>query len=271
MPVPCPDDLLDRFDARVIGHSHAKQALVAAMRMHLLPDNDRLGTPPRILLIGPRGVGKTTLGETLLAAGQIPSAKIDLAVPRCGASDQELSRIPAALEGQQSGVLFLDGLERIAESPSFDVGSSIIDPNAAQVDLLQLLDSTQHLLVFAAATIPEAISETAPQSVLRDALRGSLALLPPLVERFDAIIPVPRLSAAQVAKSFALSASPFARARRVIASLGGTFECDAASVATLARACAVSPVGAWTAARAVDRLLERVLRSPNPARRWRLS
>lgn len=265
---PCADELLERFDESVVGHGHAKQALVAAMRMHLLPD-DRLGPPPRILLIGTRGVGKTTLGETLLATAEIPTAKIDFDDPSLANPDLDLTELPPQLGSRRSGALFLDGLERLTDPERFTAAAA--DAGALQVDLVRLLDSTEHLLVFAAATIPEPVKETAPQVALREFLHHSISLLPPLIERFDAIIPVPRLSAAQVAKSFALAASPFARARRVIASLGGTFECDAASVATLARACATSPHGGWTAARAVDRLLEQVLRSPDPARRWRLS
>jgi hypothetical protein len=52
--------------------------------------------------------------------------------------------------------------------------------------------------------------------------------------------------------------------------LGGTFHCDPSSIEALARTCAVSPVGGWAANRVIDKLLEQVLRAPDPARPWRL-
>ena len=278
--VPTALHLMEQFDKQVIGHSHAKEALVAALRMHITRSD---GRPPRVLLMGPHGVGKTTLAEALLDVTDLPSVRMDFGeIATNGETDIARRLSPLAPHSSSYlpyGILFLDGLENLARPPRGSLPT--FDVHAVQVELLRAIDGLEaknggpgfrydQLLTCGAVTVEEPLKHTASQQELRAVLSSSSQLLPELAARFDILVPVGRLTAAQMAKSFLLARSPFSRARRVIYSLGGTFHCDPDAVEALARTCAVSPVGGWAATRVIDKLLEQVLRSADPAKPWRL-
>jgi ATP-dependent Clp protease ATP-binding subunit ClpA len=281
---PSALELMDRFDKCVVGHSQAKEALIGALRLHLLRQ-DGNGHAPRVMLMGPRGVGKTTLAEALFDCTQLPAIRVDFG-DACTHGEVDIPRLLSALiprNGDTSavtGIFFLDGIEHLTRT--MVDGAPTFDGRLVQVELLRAMDgldvrtadgrwiSCEDLLICGAVTIEEPLKNTSPQSELRQILDAACPLIPEFASRFDLLVPVDRLSAAQMAKSFALSRSPFARARRVISSLGGSFHCDPRSVEALARTCAISPVGGWAANRVIDRLLEQVLRAPDPAKAWKL-
>jgi ATP-dependent protease HslVU (ClpYQ) ATPase subunit len=280
VPVPSPIELMERFDRGVVGHTSAKESLIGALRMHLMRGEDGIGFPPRVLLMGPRGVGKSALGRALIDAADLPSVTIDFGELSLMA-DVDLGSHLARITGDDPlrapyAIVFLDGLEHLAER------RPPMDRTSTQVELLRLMDGhplvrgrrtsipTDRFLIFGAVAVEQSPKSTAAQHAMRALLDASVPLLPELTNRFDALVPVDRLSAAQVAKSFALAGSPLLKARRLIASLGGTFEYDARSIESLAKSSAQSPVGAWHAAWAVDRLLEKVLRAEDPKRAWKL-
>jgi hypothetical protein len=269
---PSALELMDRFDKSVVGHSQAKEALIGALRLHLLRQEGS-GPAPRVLLMGPRGVGKTMLADALIDCTQLPAARIDFN-EACLHGEVDVGRLFRGLpsagreRADGTGILFLDGIEQLARPPV--EGASSFDGAMVQVDLLQAMYASNEILICGAVTIDEPLRQTAPQTELREILADECPLNGVFAAGFDLLVPVDRLSAAQVAKSFALARSPFARARRVISSLGGSFQCDPRSVEALARTCAVSPVGGWAANRVIDRLLEQVLRAPDPARTWNL-
>jgi hypothetical protein len=264
--VPSALALMAELDKLVVGHSQAKEALVASLRIHITRESE---VPPRVLLLGPRGVGKTSLAHALCHLTDLPSVRIDFGELALS-GEVDLRRILAPLAGTDSsyGVLFLDTLEHLARPPK--TSAPCFDPIAVQEELARTIAERERLVICGAVTTEEPLRHTAPQQELRTILASAAPLIPALAASFDLLIPVERLSAAQIARSFALSGSPFARARRVISSLGGTFHCDPSSVEALARTCAVSPVGGWAANRVIDRLLEQVLRSDDPAKPWRL-
>ncbi len=279
--VPSAIELMAQFDRSVVSHSHAKEALVATLRMHL-KKSDGHSPAPRVLLMGPRGVGKTTLAEALIVASDVGSLRIDFG--ELAVTGADLPRALSALSDGElvapAGVLFLDGLEHLVHAPPG--AASTFDGALMQVDLLRVMDGLElttpegrwiacdQLLVCGAVAIEEPLRQTASQQELRTILDEAVPLIPEFSSRFDLLLPIDRLSAAQIAKSFALASSPFNRARRVISSLGGSFHCDPNAIEALARTCAISPVGGWAANRVIDRLLEQVLRSPDPAKPWRL-
>jgi hypothetical protein len=240
--VPSAVHLLSQLDKVVVGHPRAKEALVGALRMHIGRSD---GRPPRVLMMGPHGVGKTTLAEALLAATDLPSVRIDFGeVASNGYAD--IPRMLSALgDGQYLpfGILFLDALECLAHPPKSAAPS--FDHRAVQLELLRAIDALEaknggagfrydQLLICGSVTLEEPLKHTASQQELKSVLEQRVPLSPGLSSRFDILIPVDRLSAAQVAKSFAMEHSPFSRARRLISSLGGTFHCDPSSIGACA-------------------------------------
>ncbi len=240
--VPSAFELMQFFDQRATGHRYAKEKMVSALRLHLMR-NDGVGRAPRLLLMGPKGFGKTTLAEAMLAATDMPALRIE-----CGSIDLTHER----LDLPPGGIVFLDGLERL---------------RPAELAALPSLDD--RWLVCGAITFEVPISLPASQDDLRRAL-AEVGKAPELAAYFETLVAMVRLSPVEVARTFAAEESPLIRAKRVISSLGGSFECDRRSIEMLAHACADGPLGVATAHQLMDQLLETVLRSPDPAQPWRL-
>ena len=83
VPMPKPQDIKKVLDEYVIGQDRAKRALSVAIYNHskriFLKDNDDSVeiTKSNVLLVGPTGVGKTLLAQTLAKTMNVPFAIAD--------------------------------------------------------------------------------------------------------------------------------------------------------------------------------------------------
>jgi SpoVK/Ycf46/Vps4 family AAA+-type ATPase len=230
------------FDERVVGHAEAKRALTAA----LLERKARAGRPfraPRVLLVGPLGVGKSALGHALVAA--VPNDGHATSVGRMSEHGYVGDDVEHALAGLLAvcgrdaaragdGVLFLDDVDALSTAPSRRHARDI-SGERVQHELVRLLDGqvvevagaqlgevtridTRSLTVVAAVRAPAHVATGT--AGLRAALR-ELGLIEPLVARFDRLVWVAPPSPAE---TVALVARQLAEANRVLASSGCRLE-----------------------------------------------
>src|ERR1700752_5254604 len=77
-----PREIVRELDKHVIGQAEAKRAVAIALRnrirrQKLDPEMAREGMPKNILMIGPRGVGKTELARRLAKLANSPFMKVE--------------------------------------------------------------------------------------------------------------------------------------------------------------------------------------------------
>jgi ATP-dependent Clp protease ATP-binding subunit ClpX len=149
--VPGVVELRAHFESQVVGQPGAKSALVAALRQHVLRVRSD-GAPsrvPRVLLVGPPGVGKTALGRALCAATTLPSVHADATtITEAGyvGDDVETMLHDLLLETgfeprlAGKGVLFLDSVHTIVRKAPPVGAARDISGEMVQHQLLPLLD-----------------------------------------------------------------------------------------------------------------------------------
>lgn len=110
-------EILEAIQERVVGHERAVRRLALAGLQHLM------GVPgQRLVLIGPTGVGKTTMARALADALDLPSVHIDVSdLAETNWSGRNLSDALANLERQAGGdeqrmrqaIVILDELDKV--------------------------------------------------------------------------------------------------------------------------------------------------------------
>jgi ATP-dependent Clp protease ATP-binding subunit ClpX len=289
--IPEQLDFERTLEAHLVGAVAARRAIVAALRRHFL------ASPParaaRVLVVGPVGSGKTTLGRALCAATDLPSYHADagwLSQPVGENVESLLTGLLRAASGSRDqagqGVLFLDDLEKIKADPPHAQARNV-SGETAQRELLWLLDGVsvkfrtnesyllqkspgvdwRGILVVAAARLPGPLPGS--ERALRDALVGA-GFLPELVARFDRVVAMTPLDTEGLIALLDHPRGPLAETNAVVETLGGTLAYEPAALRALATAAAGSPEGAWVLRHVLHRKLEEIVGSPAPARAWRI-
>jgi ATP-dependent protease Clp ATPase subunit len=301
---PTVDELLAAFGERVTGNVEATRALVAALRHHRHNTDQGASASRvramRVLLVGPSGSGKTTLGRALCEVAGPVSRLADvgglsesgyvgddvehLVASLLGAADQDIERA-------QRGVLFLDGVEKLAARRPLSPRGRDISGEEVQRELLRLLDgtvlnvpyhtsrhpsvarqdvATEHILVAAAVRLEDgALPPEADDREVRDALCQS-GLLAAFVARFDRIVRLRPPTAADLRSILTRRGGLIDRIAQALAPLNATLEVTPDAVDELSTTAVGAPDGAWVLDRALRRQLTEVFLVPDPARAFRV-